>query len=49
MIQAIPKKPTFSVCCLQNGEYKISRFQGNDRIQSLIFTELDWTVDIVFQ
>lgn len=44
-----PKQPTFSICCLQNGEYEISRFQGSDRIQSLIFPELDWTVDRVFQ
>ncbi len=43
-----PKKPTFTVCCLVEGEYEMQQFRGRDRIFSPTFSELQLTVDRVF-
>ncbi|MDM9584596.1 Uma2 family endonuclease [Nostoc sp. GT001] len=43
-----PKQPTILVCCLEEGEYRVSKFQGNDRIQSPTFPELDLTAEQIF-
>ncbi|MEH2126174.1 Uma2 family endonuclease [Nostoc sp.] len=43
-----PKQPTILVCCLEEGEYRVSKFRGNDRIQSPIFPELDLTAEQIF-
>ena len=43
-----PKQPTFSVYQLVDGEYQISQFRGEDRIISAAFTELNVTVNQVF-
>ena len=44
-----PKQPTLSVCLLVEGEYQVRLFRERDRIESLIFPELDLTVEQVFQ
>ncbi|WP_414756114.1 Uma2 family endonuclease [Anabaena sp. CCY 9910] len=44
-----PKQPTILVCCLDDGEYQINKFRGNDRIQSATFPELNLTVEEIFQ
>ncbi|MCC5605063.1 Uma2 family endonuclease [Nostoc favosum] len=44
-----PKQPTVSVYTLVEGEYQITQFRGNDRIESLTFPELDLTAEQVFQ
>lgn len=44
-----PKQPTFSVCLLVDGEYQIKRFQGGDRIESLLFPDLNLTVEQIFR
>ena len=44
-----PKQPTISVYELIDGEYQVRQFQGNDRIISAIFPELDLTVLQVFR
>ncbi|BAB77647.1 Uma2 family endonuclease [Anabaena sp. FACHB-709] len=44
-----PKQPTILVCCLDDGEYQIHKFRGNDRIQSATFPELNLTVEQIFQ
>jgi Uma2 family endonuclease len=44
-----PKQPTFSICYLVDGEYQISQFRGDDRIQSPTFPELNLTAAQVFQ
>ncbi|MEH2050311.1 Uma2 family endonuclease [Nostoc sp.] len=43
-----PKQPTILVCCLEEGEYRVSKFRGNDRIQSPTFAELDLTAEQIF-
>ncbi|WP_414569906.1 Uma2 family endonuclease [Nostoc sp. CCY 9925] len=43
-----PKQPTISVCCLEEGEYRVSKFRGDDRIQSAIFPELNLTAEQIF-
>lgn len=43
-----PKQPTISVCCLEEGEYRISKFRANDRIQSATFPELNLTAEQIF-
>ncbi|MEH2206460.1 MAG: Uma2 family endonuclease [Nostoc sp.] len=43
-----PKQPTILVCCLEEGEYRVSKFRGNDRIQSPTFPELDLTAEQIF-
>ncbi|MEA5504718.1 Uma2 family endonuclease [Halotia wernerae UHCC 0503] len=44
-----PKQPTILVCCLDEGEYQINKFRGDDRIQSLIFPELNLTAQQIFE
>lgn len=44
-----PKQPTILVCCLDEGEYQINKFRGSDRIQSLVFPELNLTAEQIFQ
>ncbi|MDF5727750.1 MAG: Uma2 family endonuclease [Rhizonema sp. PD38] len=44
-----PKQPTILVCSLDEGEYQVSKFRGDDRIQSLTFPDLTLTVQQIFQ
>jgi len=44
-----PKQPTISVYELIDGEYQVRQFQGNDRIVSSIFPELNLRVSQVFE
>ncbi|MEH2419691.1 MAG: Uma2 family endonuclease [Nostoc sp.] len=44
-----PKQPTVLVCCLEEGEYLINKFRGNDRIQSSTFPELNLTAEQIFR
>ncbi|MEG3977413.1 Uma2 family endonuclease [Microcoleus sp. herbarium8] len=44
-----PKQPTISVYRLVDGEYEVSLFRGNDRIESPTFPELNLTAQQVFQ
>ena len=44
-----PKQPTILVCCLEEGEYEINKFRGDDRIQSLLFPELNLTAQQIFE
>ncbi len=38
-----PKQPTVSVYCLVEGEYKVTQFQDDRPIESLVFSELNLT------
>jgi Uma2 family endonuclease len=44
-----PKQPTFLVCQLANGRYQIRQFRGNDRIESLVFPDLNLTAEQIFE
>ncbi|WP_298908216.1 Uma2 family endonuclease [uncultured Nostoc sp.] len=44
-----PKQPTVLVCCLEEGEYLINKFRGNDRIQSPTLRELNLTAEQIFR
>ena len=44
-----PKQPTISIYRLIDGEYEVSQFRGDDRIESPTFPELDLTAQQVFQ
>jgi Uma2 family endonuclease len=44
-----PKQPTILICCLEEGEYRISKFRGDDRIESSIFPELNLTAEQIFR
>ena len=44
-----PKQPTILVCCLEEGEYLIKKFRGNDHIQSPTFPELNLTAEQIFR
>ena len=44
-----PKQLTILVCCLEEGEYLINKFRGNDRIQSPTFPELNLTAEQIFR
>jgi Uma2 family endonuclease len=44
-----PKRPTFSVYQLIEGEYQVTQFRGDDRIVSPTFPDLHLTVQQVFQ
>ncbi|MBN3951459.1 MAG: Uma2 family endonuclease [Nostoc sp. NMS7] len=44
-----PKQPTILICCLEEGEYLINKFRGNDRIQSPTFPELNLTAEQIFR
>ena len=44
-----PKQPTILVCCLEEGEYRVSKFRGDERIESPTFPELNLTAEQIFQ
>jgi len=44
-----PKQPTLSVCQLVDGEYQVTQFRGEDRIESLAFPELRLTAEQIFR
>jgi Uma2 family endonuclease len=44
-----PKQPTLSVYQLVNGEYQISQFRENDRIESRTFPQLNLTAQQIFR
>lgn len=44
-----PKQPTILVFSLDEGEYQVKKFRGDERIQSPTFPELNLTVGQVFQ
>ncbi|MEA5602877.1 Uma2 family endonuclease [Nostoc sp. UHCC 0252] len=44
-----PKQPTILVCSLEEGEYRVSKFRGDDRIQSPTFPQLNLTAEQIFQ
>ncbi|QLE51408.1 Uma2 family endonuclease [Nostoc sp. C057] len=44
-----PKQPTISIYQLIEGEYQVSQFRGNKRIQSLAFPDLNLTAEQIFQ
>jgi Uma2 family endonuclease len=44
-----PKQPTISVYQLVDDEYSVSQFRGNDRIESLTFSELNLTAEQIFR
>jgi len=44
-----PKQPTLSVYLLVDGEYQISPFRGDDRVESLAFPELKLTAEQIFR
>ena len=43
-----PKQPTFSIYQLVEGEYQVSQFRGDNRIESPTFPELNLTAQQVF-
>ncbi len=43
-----PKQPTILVCSLDEGEYRVSKFRGDDRIISSTFPELNLTARQIF-
>jgi Uma2 family endonuclease len=43
-----PKRPTFSVCNLLDGEYEMQQFRSGAQLQSFAFPRLTLTVDQVF-
>ena len=44
-----PKQPTISIYQLVDREYQVNRFRQGDRLSSIVFPNLDLTVDLVFQ
>jgi len=44
-----PKQPTISICSLDENEYHVSKFRGDDLIQSPTFPELNLTAQQIFQ
>jgi Uma2 family endonuclease len=44
-----PKQPTLSVCQLVDGEYQVKLFQGDVRVESLAFPELNLTAQQIFR
>lgn len=43
-----PKQPSILVCSLDEGEYQVSKFRGDDRIVSSTFPELNVTAQQIF-
>ncbi|MDZ8241970.1 MAG: Uma2 family endonuclease [Nostoc sp. ChiQUE01a] len=43
-----PKQPTILVCSLDEGEYQINKFRGDERIQSPTFPNLNLTAKQIF-
>ena len=44
-----PKQPTISIYQLVDGEYQVNRFRANDSIESVVFPNLNLTVNRIFQ
>ena len=44
-----PKQPTILICSLDENEYRVSKFTGNDRIESPTFPELNLTAQQIFK
>ncbi|MBW4629938.1 MAG: Uma2 family endonuclease [Brasilonema octagenarum HA4186-MV1] len=44
-----PKQPTISIYYLVEGEYQVTQFRGDERIQSPTFPELSLTAQQIFQ
>jgi len=44
-----PKSPTLSVYTMVDGEYDVQQFRGGDQVESLIFPELELTVNDIFE
>lgn len=44
-----PKQPTLSLCQLVDGEYQVKQFRGDDKVESLVFPELNLTAEQIFQ
>jgi Uma2 family endonuclease len=44
-----PKQPTISLYQLVDGEYQITQFRGDDRVESLAFPELKLTASQIFR
>jgi len=44
-----PKQPTLTICSLDEGEYRVSKFRASDRIYSPIFPDLNLTAGEIFQ
>ncbi|UCJ11164.1 MAG: Uma2 family endonuclease [Phormidium sp. PBR-2020] len=44
-----PKSPTLSVYTMVDEEYEVAQFRGGDRVESLIFPELELTVNDIFE
>ncbi|BAY95868.1 MULTISPECIES: Uma2 family endonuclease [unclassified Tolypothrix] len=44
-----PKQPTILVCCLDEGEYQVNKYRGDDQIRSSIFPQLNLTASSIFQ
>ena len=43
-----PKRPVVTICCLENGVYRLSTFRGDERLVSPTFSELQLTANQVF-
>ncbi|AFY41020.1 Uma2 family endonuclease [Nostoc sp. PCC 7107] len=43
-----PKQPTILVCALEDAEYRVSKFRGNNRIESVTFPDLNLTAQQIF-
>ncbi len=44
-----PKQPTISVYQLVDGEYQVTQFRGNEKVESLAFPELSLTAEQIFR
>ncbi|MEN8446825.1 MAG: Uma2 family endonuclease [Cyanobacteria bacterium J06555_13] len=44
-----PKRPTFTVCTLLDGEYELQQYRGNEAVQSPTFSAFAMTVNQVFK
>jgi Uma2 family endonuclease len=44
-----PKQPTILVYVLVKGEYQVTKFRGNEQLQSVVFPNLNITAEQVFQ
>ncbi len=44
-----PKQPTILICSLEEGEYRVSKFRGDEIIQSPTFSDMRLTAQQIFQ
>ncbi len=44
-----PKQPTFTICSLDEGEYRVSKFRASEHIYSPTFPDLNLTAGEIFQ